>query len=444
MRLASHNALLYGIILGVTAGLLYGVFWIGWQASHQQVLLSAENPQISPNDLQSLVIEKVTSRHDFRIVKLLGELFINALRMLVVPLVLFSMITGIANLGDIRHVGRTGRITLIFFLISTGIAVLLGLVLVNVIQPGVGTDVSQIDQTVAQRAQSKHLSLYDVLTGLVTPNLIEAMVKMDIMPLILFGLVFGAILTTLGERGRLVLQVMEGCNEAVLKFVQLVVSFAPLGIFGLVGAKLGQEVVKGNLITELARLGKYVLTVELGLLINGFVILPCFLFVLTRRNPILFFKASLEALFTAFSSASSSATLPVTLKCVEVNASVAPRYAGFVCPLGATINMNGTALYEAVAAMFVAQAVGTPLGPYDQLIIFLTATLAAIGAPGIPEAGLVTMVVVFQAVGLDPIHIGTLFSIDWFLDRCRTTINVWGDMVGAAIVEKMDSKGVSG
>jgi Na+/H+-dicarboxylate symporter len=434
------NRLLLGILAGLIAGVLFGTLWAGNRALLVRAEISQGSPAVSEADFEAKVLEEVTSAHIFRIVKTLGDLFINGLRMLVVPLVLFSMITGIANLGDIRHVGRAGRVTLLYFLITTGIAVALGLLLVNVIQPGVGTDITHLDQSAGERARTKNLSIYDVFTGIVHPNIVAAMVNMEIMPLILFGLVFGAILTTMGEKGKLVLQVAEGCNEAILRFVQLVVSFAPVGVFGLVGSKVGQEVVKGQLGHELARLGKYVLTVELGLVVHGFIILPLILYLFTHRNPFFFTKACGEGLLTAFSTASSSATLPVTLKCVEKNAGVSSKHASFVCPLGATVNMNGTALYEAVAAMFVAQAVGVPMSAYDQIVIFLTATLAAIGAAGIPEAGLVTMVVVFEAVGLDPIHIGTIISIDWFLDRCRTTINVWGDMVGAAVVERLDAE----
>jgi Na+/H+-dicarboxylate symporter len=432
------NPLLLGILAGLVMGGLFGVFWVGHRASQAESQILVQTPLLAGPELAKQVALAVTTGHDFRIVKTLGDLFINALRMLVVPLVLFSMITGIANLGDIRHVGRTGRNTLLYFLITTGIAVGLAILLVNLIQPGAGSDVTTLDAAAAERAKSKHFSVYEVITGLVHPNLVQAMANSEVMPLILFGLVFGAILSTLGDKGRLVLQVAEGCNEAILKFVQLVIAFAPLGIFGLVGAKIGQEVLKGNLAQELSRLGKYVLTVELGLVVHGFVILPLTYFLFARKNPLTFIAQCSEALLTAFSTASSSATLPVTLECMEKKAKVSPPLASFVCPLGATVNMNGTALYEAVAAMFVAQAVGHPLGASDQIVIFLTATLAAIGAPGIPEAGLVTMVVVFEAVGLDPVHIGTLISIDWFLDRCRTTINVWGDMVGAAVVETME------
>jgi Na+/H+-dicarboxylate symporter len=179
-----------------------------------------------------------------------------------------------------------------------------------------------------------------------------------------------------------------------------------------------------------------------ALLIHGFVILPVILYVITRRNPVTYFKNVLSALTTAFSTASSSATLPITIECAEENNRISRKSCLFVLPLAATVNMNGTALYESVAAMFIAQMLGIQLGLGDQMIIFLTATLAGIGAAGIPEAGLVTMVMVLQSVGLPLEGIGMLLSIDWFLDRCRTTINVWGDSIGAGVLDNLEEKWV--
>jgi Na+/H+-dicarboxylate symporter len=434
----SDNLLLYGIIAGLVLGCLFGVYWMGNRAESAQSAVLAESPGLSGPELQTAVIDRVTSGHDYKIVELCGELFINALRMLVVPLILFSMITGIANLGDIRHVGRTGRLAVVYFLSTTALSVIAGIILVNLIQPGIGSDVATIDQAAAEHAKSKEFSFYDVLRGMVHPNIVGAMAETQVLPVLIFALVFGAILTTLGEKGKKALEVADACNDAILKFVQLVIWFAPIGVFGLVGSKVGQEVMKGNLGEEISRLAWYVATVIGGLGFHAFVTLPLVLWIFARKNPFLFFRAMSDALLTAFSTASSSATLPVTMESVEKNADVSQKYASFVCPLGATINMDGTALYESVAVIFVAQALGYPLDASAQVIIFLTATLAAIGAAGIPEAGLVTMVIVFEAVGIDPVHIGTLISIDWFLDRCRTTVNVWGDAIGSAVVERLD------
>ena len=202
-------------------------------------------------------------------------------------------------------------------------------------------------------------------------------------------------------------------------------------------AELGQE---GGFVGEITRMGKYVFTVMLGLLIHGIFVLPPAILIFAKRNIREYVTNISPALLTAFSTASSSATLPVTIECVEKRNKVSTKTASFVLPLGATINMDGTALYEAVAAIFIAQVYGVPMGPVEQVVIFLTATLAAIGAAGIPEAGLVTMVIVLKAVGLPTEGIAMILAIDWFLDRCRTTVNLFGDTVGAAIIDRWESK----
>ena len=215
---------------------------------------------------------------------------------------------------------------------------------------------------------------------------------------------------------------------------------APLGVFALIASKLGAAGGGDLFLAELLKIGKFAATVILGLLFHAAVTLPLVLFFFTKRNPLVYLKNMSEAITTALSTASSSATLPVTVECVEKQNRVSRRTTLFVIPLGATVNMNGTALYESVAAIFIAQVVGIQLGFWEQVLVFLTATLAAIGAAGIPEAGLVTMVIVLKAVGLPLEGIGMLLSIDWFLDRLRTSINVWGDSIGAAVVDTLEQK----
>ena len=369
----------------------------------------------------------------------LGELFLDALKMLVIPLIISSMIVGIAGLGDIRKVGKIGTITLVYYTMTTAISVAIGLIVVNLIQPGVGMDNSGL--TIPERVAAKEATgLTDVLKSFISPNLIQSMANMDILPLIIFSLIFGGILTTLGDKGKQVINFFDGVNLAIMKMVHLIMYFAPVGIFGLIASKLGAAGGGDLFLLELEKIGKYVLTVLSGLLIHGIVILPVLLYFLAGRNPLVYFKNVVEALMTAFSTASSSATLPVTIECAEKKNSVSRKAALFVLPLGATVNMDGTAMYEAVAAIFIAQMFGVELGFAGQMIIFLTATLAAIGAAGIPEAGLVTMVMVLQSVGLPLEGIGMLLAIDWFLDRCRTTINVWGDSIGAAVIDSLEQK----
>ena len=374
-------------------------------------------------------------------VEWIGEMFLDALKMLVVPLIISSMIVGIAGLGDVRKVGKTGLIALMYFMLTTCIAVGIGLVMVNIIEPGVAVEMT-VEQVPDRVAGKEAVSITDILKTFVSPNLVQSMAKMEILPLIMFSLVFGGVLTTLGEPGKRAIDFFDTVNTAVMKIVHLLMYFAPIGVFALIASKLGAAGGGDLFLAELAKIGKYVGTVLSALLVHGFVVLPVILYITTRRNPVTYFKNVVAALTTAFSTASSSATLPVTIECAEENNRISRKSSLFVLPLAATVNMNGTALYESVAAMFIAQMMGIQLGFGEQMIIFVTATLAGIGAAGIPEAGLVTMVMVLQSVGLPLEGIGMLLSIDWFLDRCRTTINVWGDSIGAAVVDTLEENWV--
>ncbi|MGB2697247.1 MAG: dicarboxylate/amino acid:cation symporter [Candidatus Zixiibacteriota bacterium] len=366
-------------------------------------------------------------------VKFIGDIFLNALRMIIVPLIICSMITGITNLGDVRKLGKTGIKTIFYYMATTGISVLIGLILVNLIKPGIGAQTAGATLPEIIRSREE-FSFIDVLMGLIPSNLFKSMAEMQILPLIIFSLFFGGVLTTLGKKAEGVINFFSVCNEAIMKIVHLIMYFAPLGIFGLIAGKLGSVGGGQAFLFELSKLGKYALTVIIGLSVHGVFVLPLFLLILARKNPFSYLFNMSSALTTAFSTASSSATLPLTMECVEKKNLISQRASSFVLPLGATINMDGTALYEAVAAIFIAQSFGIHLEPGQQIIIFFTATLAAIGAAGIPEAGLVTMILVLQSVNLPLEGIGMILTIDWFLDRCRTTVNVWGDSVGAAVI----------
>jgi len=373
----------------------------------------------------------------------IGEFFLDALKMLVVPLIISSMIVGIAGLGDVRKLGKTGLITLAYYTLTTAVSVVIGLLVVNLIQPGVGLDAGSLDvpETVSGK---ESVGLAAILQTFVSPNLVHSMVEMQILPLIVFSLLFGGVLTTLGTQGKVVIDFFDAVNAAMMKIVHLVMYLAPVGIFGLIASKLGATGGGDAFVAELMKIGKYVLTVISGLLVHAVIVLPALLVIFTRRNPAVYLKNAAEALITAFSTASSSATLPVTIECAEQNNKVSRKASLFVLPLGATVNMDGTAMYEAVAALFVAQVFQIHLGFEEQVVVFLTATLAAVGAAGIPEAGLVTLVMVLQSVGLPLEGIGMLLAIDWFLDRCRTTVNVWGDSIGAAVIDRLEEKFVEG
>ena len=363
-------------------------------------------------------------------VQWLGDLFLTMLKMLIVPLVAASVITGVAGLGDVRRLGRMGAYSVAYYLCTTLIAVSIGLMMANLWQPGVGVSLGA--DLAASRPAAGDIGVTDLILSLVHPNIIAAAADMKLLPIIVFCIVFAAALSTLGERGKPVIAFFEGLNDGMMKLVEWIMWLAPLGVFALIASRLGAAGGGEAFLGQLAGLAKYAAAVISGLLTHA-AVLCLVLAVLARQHIGAYLKHMAAALITAFSTASSSATLPLTMEGVKL-AGVDEKARRFVLPLGATINMDGTALYEAVAVLFIAQAYGIDLSFGQQMVVLLTATMAAIGAAGIPEAGLVTMVIVLEAVGLPLEGIGLLLAIDWFLDRCRTTINVFGDSVGAAVV----------
>ena len=361
----------------------------------------------------------------------LGTMFLNALKMVVVPLIVASMIVGVTSIGDIRKLGRTTGKTFLYYLVTTGFSVLIGLIMVNLIQPGVGVEFfgTELPEQVAQAQQR---TLMDVVTGLIPSNIVSSAAQGDILPLIVFSLLFGAVLSAIGEKGKPVIAFFEGVNIAIMKIVVIVIYFAPVGILAIIGNIVADN--HDSIETIVTGLAWYMVAVLVGLIIHAFVTLPLILKYFGKKKPLQYALNMGPALATAFSTASSSATLPLTMELVEKENKVDRRAASFVLPLGATINMDGTAMYEAVAALFIAQVYGVDLGIGQQIVIFLTATLASIGAAAIPHAGTVMMVIVLSAVGLPLEGIGLIWAVDWFLDRCRTTVNVWGDSVGAGVI----------
>ena len=382
-----------------------------------------------------------------------GEAFLRLLKMIVVPLVMVSVMSGVLGMGDVRKLGRSGGATFGYFLITTVLAVLIGLLMVNLIQPGSGafspdqlqaaregpvpggvTDAagdSQGPRTLGQAFESLVLTIC-------TDNLFRAMADGELLPLIVFSIIFAGMLTTMSRRAETISRFIQGANHALMKVVMLLMKLLPFGVFCLVAAHLGRAMANGRqgFYDELWGVAYYMMTVLAGLAVHFFVILPLALYLLTRRNPYRFLMQMSEALMTAFSTASSSATLPVTMECAEKRAKVARRSTEFVLPLGATVNMDGTAMYQACAAVFIAQAFGIMLGPAEQLTIVVTATLASVAAAGIPQAGLFTMLIVLNSVGVPLEGLALIISVDWLLDRFRTTVNVFSDSIGAAVVQK--------
>jgi len=364
----------------------------------------------------------------------MGVIFLSALKMIIAPLIMASMIVGVSSLGDVRKLGRIGGLTVGYYALTTALSVLIGLVLVNLIVPGKGVSlgaagVPELVKAQGSRTWSEFLSNQ---IEAVFRNPFDALANMDVLAIIVFSLLFGGVLSTLGEPARGVITFFEVVNKAMMKLTSIVMYIAPFGVFAL----MADAVAKGG-VGVLVALGKYVATVTGGLALHGLIVLPAILVLLGRRRIGKFFASMQQALVVAFSTSSSSATLPVTMKCAVENMEVSEESAGFVLPLGATINMDGTALYEAVAALFIAQAYGISLGPSEQFVIFITATLAAVGAAGIPSAGLVTMAIVLKAVGLPLEGIGMILAVDRILDMFRTTVNVEGDSVGVVVIDRM-------
>jgi len=358
----------------------------------------------------------------------LGYAFLNALKLIVIPLIFTTITTSITQLGTIRQFGRLGKNTIFYYLITNCAAVLIGIVLVNVITPGSGMIPPTTDFVAPERGWK------DFIDTLIPSNIFTALANNQILPLIWLSLLLGVFLVRSGARATGVVSFIELLNEGILKLVRVIVAFAPLGVMGLV---IGQVIKHGGgaeILASLKGVGWYSLTVLIALTFHAVITLPLLLRFVARQPVFRYVRNMGEALMTAFSTASSAATLPLTIRCVEEKNRVPNKVAGFVLPLGATVNMDGTALYEAVAAMFIAQSYGIDLALWQQGVLFLTANLAAVGAAAIPEAGLVTMVMVLHSVGLPVEGIAIILIVDWLLDRFRTTVNVWGDSVGAAVV----------
>jgi Na+/H+-dicarboxylate symporter len=365
---------------------------------------------------------------------LAGTLFIDLLKMILIPLVFCSISVGIANLRAHQQMHRVWVTTLIYFTATMMIAISLGLLAANYFKPGSGLHITMFADAM-QGFEAKQLPLPEFfaqfLHGLFM-NPFEALAKGNVLAVVMFALILGVALVVGGDRFKHLHRLLQEALDITMLIVRWVMYLAPLGIMALLIRLIAVQDVM-----MLSMLGKFVAVVVGVTLLHGVVVLPLVLYVVTRKSPWWLFHGSREALLTAFATSSSSATLPVTMRCVTQRLHVKPEIAGFVVPLGATINMDGTALYEAIAALFIANLVGVELSFVQQLIVFFTAMIAAMGAPGIPSAGMVTMVMVLQSVGLPAEAIAILLPIDRLLDTLRTTVNVQGDIVGSLVVQKL-------
>lgn len=377
------------------------------------------------------------SQNGLYIAKLIGTLFIDLLRMVLIPLVFTSIVVGVANLRLHRQMNRVWQVTLCYFFATMAIAVVLGLAAANLFQPGSGLQIAMF-QDAMQGFQATQMSLADFFAQFLRSlfqNPIAALAQGNVLAVVIFALLLGIALVIGGERYRNILALMQEFLELILMLVGWIMRLAPLGIMALL-----LQLVATQDAQLLSTMIAFVAVVLGATLVHGLIVLPLILYLTTGVTPYQFWLGAREALITAVATSSSAATLPVTLRCVEQHLHVKRDVAGFVIPLGATMNMDGTALYEAIAALFIANLIGIELTFAQQLIVFLTAMLAAIGAPGIPSAGMVTMVVVLQSVGLPVEAIAILMPVDRLLDTFRTMVNVEGDMVGSLVVQKWVTK----
>ncbi|MFO7915354.1 MAG: dicarboxylate/amino acid:cation symporter [Candidatus Krumholzibacteriales bacterium] len=368
-----------------------------------------------------------------------GDIFLRLIRMIVVPLVFSSLFVGTASLGDIRKLGRIGIKTMGYYLSTTAIAITIGLVLGNIFTPG-----NSIDQATRDRLFSAHQTeaaqkidiasnkpdVLDTLVKIVPGNPVESLAEANMLQIIFFALLLGIAVTMLpGNKGKPLIRFFEALSETMIQTVHIVMKMAPLGVFALIA------VVVGRFGTDiLVSLLKYTLVVLLGLGLHVFLTYSTAIRLFANYNFFKFLKGVRPAQLIAFSTSSSSATLPVTIECCEENLGVSEKVSSFVLPLGATINMDGTALYQGVAAIFIAQVYGIPLTIINQLTIVLMATLASIGAAGVPGIGIITLAMVLETIGVPLEGIALILGVDRLIDMCRTTVNITGDSSCALII----------
>jgi len=365
----------------------------------------------------------------------IGTIFLNLLKLITVPLIFTSISTGVISLSNSKNLGRLGLKTVAYYLISSLVAIITGLTLTNIIKPGTGSNLSTLLKPV-ENLNIEAISLRDIIVRMFPPNIFESFAKGDMLPIIIFSIIIGFFISRAATRSRILLsRILESAFELMMKITEFILRLAPIGIFGIVA-----KIVSTTGLDIFANLGKYFLTVLTGLLIHYFVSLPLFIYILTKLSPYKHMANMAPALLTAFSTASSSATLPLTLECAEVNSGISNKISSFVFPLGATINMDGTALYECSAAIFISQVYGVDLSFGQQFIVIFTALLASIGAAGIPMAGLVMLVIVLRSVGLPTEGIGIILAVDRILDMIRTSTNVWSDSTGAIIIASTENE----
>lgn len=417
MKLALH----WKIVIGMVLGLLFGLL-------------------MKNLEMKGIVVDWV---------KPFGTIFINLLKMIAVPLIVVSLIVGLSDLKDISKLSKLGGRTVVLYLFTTVTAVSIGLVLANIIEPGsfineesrkslLENFAGDAAQKIELAEKAKSSGPLQPLVDIVPDNFFMALSNNgSMLQVILFVILIGIGLILIDEnKSKPVVDFFKGLNDVIMKIIDFIMMAAPYGVFALMAALM----VEIPDFSTLAALGVYALTVVLGLSLMMFVLYPTLLLTLAKMNPVRFFKAIAPAQLLAFSTSSSAATLPVTMECVTEKLGVDEEVSSFVLPLGATVNMDGTSLYQAVAAIFIAQAMGIPLDLQTQLMIIVTATLASIGSAAVPSAGMVMLVIVLGQAGIPEAGLALIFAIDRPLDMCRTVVNVTSDAAVTTIVAKSVGK----
>lgn len=405
----------------------------------QDAFLKASRKNLEPKEFKSnkgTLLKAAYQNQAVLAVSWMGDLFLRALKMLIIPLILSSLISGITNIGSGSSLGRLGLKTFGYYVMTSLFAIVTGLFLVNVIKPGVGADLN-LSATV-EGLEEKQRSFRDILIDIVPENIFHAFDTSDMLSIIFFAILFGFFITKVDDKYRKMLSnAFNAIFEVMMKITLFVIKFTPLGIFGIVAKTVADQ---DDLLGLLSSMGQYMGTVILALAIHFLITLPLITRYIGRAHPFRHMKNMVTPLFTAFSTSSSGATLPLTMNAVENNSGVSNKVTSFTLPLGATINMDGTALYECVAAMFIAQAYGVELNIIEQAVIVMTALLASIGAAAIPMAGLVMITVILTAVQLPLEGVGLILAVDRILDMFRTTTNVWSDSCGAVVIAKSEGE----
>ncbi|MCT4534274.1 dicarboxylate/amino acid:cation symporter [Halodesulfovibrio sp.] len=360
-----------------------------------------------------------------------GTLFINAIKMLIVPLVFASLVTGMTSMDDVKKLGRISFKTIGIYLTTTLIAISIGLIVGELLQPGAGMNLAAAGEQVAKEAPS----LSKTLTGLIPKNPIDAMVKGNILQIIIFAIFLGLSINLAGEKGAPVKNFFASLAEVMYSMTGIVMACAPYGVAALIAKVVGQYGLDA-----LLPLAKIIGAVYFGAIIHVLITYSSYVTIIARLSPVKFFRGILDALMVAFSTTSSAGTLPATIRCTEKNLGVSPSIASFVLPLGATINMDGTAIYQGVCALFIAQAYNIDLTMGNIATIMLTGTLASIGTAGVPGAGLIMLSLILSSVGLPMEGIALIAGIDRVLDMARTTVNISGDAMTAVLVSRTENE----